>query len=158
HADAVRSLVWSPDSRQLISACDDGHWICFWSALTGTQPGSPLQVHLGEINCMAISPGVPYWPVHLTITLPGCEALLPVNLSVVCFSITMRYTLAFSPNDQFVATGGKGGITFLWDFSQDGAIATGASLVSLLHAAPIPHFAGDVDQLRFHWIIFGMYV
>ncbi|KIJ11247.1 hypothetical protein PAXINDRAFT_84802 [Paxillus involutus ATCC 200175] len=154
HADCVRSIVWSPDSRQLISACDDGQ-ICFWSAPTGTQLGSPLQAHLGEItsNCMAISPSgsllasassdhtARLWN---TVTRQPFGRVLQHNDRV--------YTVAFSPSGQFVATGGREGIIFLWDISQEGVIATAAVSVSLLHAAPISHFAGDADQVRSHWV------
>ncbi|KIJ05633.1 hypothetical protein PAXINDRAFT_21129 [Paxillus involutus ATCC 200175] len=148
HTDAVRSIVWSPDGRQLISACNDGQ-IWFWSAATGTQLGSPLQAHLDEINEMAISPSgsllasasndhtARLWS---TITRQPFGRVLQHNDHVIC--------VAFSPNGQFVATGGKEGIIFLWDLSQEGVIPTAAVSVSLLHAAPIPHFAGDVDQVR----------
>ncbi|KIJ11672.1 hypothetical protein PAXINDRAFT_171708 [Paxillus involutus ATCC 200175] len=148
HADAVRSIVWSPDSRQLISACNDGQ-IYFWSAPTGTQLGSPLQAHLGKINCMAISPSgsllasasndhtARLWN---TITRQPFGRVLQHNDEV--------YTVAFSPSGQFVATGGMECIIFLWDISEEGVIATAAVSVSLLHAAPIPHFAGNADQPR----------
>ncbi|KAF8836577.1 WD40 repeat-like protein [Paxillus ammoniavirescens] len=148
HADLVRSIVWSPDSRQLISACQDGQ-ICFWSAPTGTQLGSPLQAHLGPINCMAISPSGSLlasasndYTARLwnTVTRQPFGRVLQHNNEV--------YTMAFSPNGQFVATGGRENIIFLWDISQEGVIATDAVSVSLLHAAQISHFAGDVDQPR----------
>ncbi|KIJ11484.1 hypothetical protein PAXINDRAFT_171736 [Paxillus involutus ATCC 200175] len=146
HADAVRSLVWSPDGRQLISACDDGQ-IYFWSAPTGTQLGSPLQAHLGHINCMAMSPSgsllasasndhtARLWN---TVTRQPFGRVLQHNDRV--------YTVAFSPGGQFVATGGREGVIFLWDISQEGVIATDAVSVSLLHAAPVPHFAGVINQ------------
>ncbi|KIK91998.1 hypothetical protein PAXRUDRAFT_830380 [Paxillus rubicundulus Ve08.2h10] len=146
HADVVRSIVWSPDSRQLISACDNGQ-IYFWSAPTGTQLGSPLQAHLDLINCVAISPSgsllasastdhaARLWN---TVTRQPVGRVLQHNDEV--------YTVAFSPNGQYVATGGREGIIFLWDISQEGVIATDAVSVSLLHAAPIPHPPGDIDQ------------
>ncbi|KIJ11485.1 hypothetical protein PAXINDRAFT_84427 [Paxillus involutus ATCC 200175] len=148
HADAVRSIVWSPDSRQLISACDDGH-ICFWSAPTGTQLGSPLQAHLGHINCMAMSPSGSL----LASASSDCTARLWSTVTRQPFGRVLQhndkvYTVAFSPNGQFVATGGRGGIIFLWDISEEGVIATDAVTVSLLHAAPIPHFTGVIDQVR----------
>ncbi|KIJ11250.1 hypothetical protein PAXINDRAFT_171845 [Paxillus involutus ATCC 200175] len=148
HADAVRSIVWPPDGRQLISACEDGQ-IYFWSAPTGTQLGSSLQAHLGDINCMAISPSgsllasasddhtARLWN---TVTRQPFGRVLQHNDEV--------YTVAFSPGGQFVATGGRECIIFLWDISQEGVIATAAVSVSLLHSAPIPHFAGDADQPR----------
>ncbi|KIJ18456.1 hypothetical protein PAXINDRAFT_167056 [Paxillus involutus ATCC 200175] len=145
HADLVRSIVWSPDSRHLISACHDGQ-IFFWSAPTGTQLGSPLQAHLSGINCMAISPGgsllasasndhtARLWN---TVTRQPFGRVLQHNDEV--------YTVAFSPGGQFVATGGREGIIFLWDISQEGVVATDAVSVSLLHTAPIPY---SVDQAR----------
>ncbi|KIJ09308.1 hypothetical protein PAXINDRAFT_102278 [Paxillus involutus ATCC 200175] len=148
HADAVYFIVWSPDSRQLISACNNGQ-ICFWSAPTGTQLGSPLQAHLSPINCVAISHSgsllasasndhtARLWN---TVTRQPFGRVLQHNDRV--------YTVAFSPGGHFVATGGREGIIFLWDISQEGVIATSAVSVSLLHAAPIPHFAGDADQPR----------
>ncbi|KIK91990.1 hypothetical protein PAXRUDRAFT_603243 [Paxillus rubicundulus Ve08.2h10] len=146
HADAVRSIVWSPDSRQLISTCDDGQ-ICFWSAPTGTQLGSPLQAHLNEINCVAISPSgslLASASSDHTARLWNMVTRQPVGH--VLQHNDEVYTVAFSPNGQFVATGGEEGIIFLWDISQEGVIATDVVSVSLLHVAPIPHSAGDVDQ------------
>ncbi|KIJ08804.1 hypothetical protein PAXINDRAFT_172763, partial [Paxillus involutus ATCC 200175] len=148
HADAVRSIVWSPDSRQLISACQDGQ-IYFWSAPTGTQLGSPLQAHLGPINCIAMSPSGSL----LASSSDDHTARLWNTVTRQPFGRVLRhndevYTVAFSPNGRFVATGGREGVIFIWDISQEGVIATDAVSVSFLHAAPIPHFAGDVDQSR----------
>ncbi|KAF8835300.1 WD40 repeat-like protein [Paxillus ammoniavirescens] len=148
HADVVRAIVWSPDSRQLISACDDGQ-ICFWSAPTGTQLGSPLQAHLDEINCMAISPSGSL----LASASNDNTARLWNIVTRQPFGRVLHHgdevaTVAFSPNGQFVATGGRENIIFLWDISQEGVITTATVSVSLLHTAPIPHFAGDVDQPR----------
>ncbi|KIJ11676.1 hypothetical protein PAXINDRAFT_171717, partial [Paxillus involutus ATCC 200175] len=142
HADVVRWMVWSPDSRQLISACQDGQ-IYFWSAPTGTQLGSPLQAHLSAINCMAISPSGSL----LASASDDHTARLWSTVTRQPFGRVLQHndmvpTVAFSPNGQFVATGGKEGI-FLWDISQEGVIATN---VPLFPSAPIPHFAGVIDQ------------
>ncbi|KIJ11677.1 hypothetical protein PAXINDRAFT_171718 [Paxillus involutus ATCC 200175] len=152
HADVVHSIVWSPDSRQLISACQDGQ-IYFWSAPTGTQLGSPLQAHLGEINCMAISPsGSLLASASSDHTARLWNTVTRQPFGRVLQHNDMVHTVAFSPGGQFVATGGKEGIIFLWDISQEGAVATDAVSVSLLHAAPIPHLVGDVEQ---PWSISG---
>ncbi|KIK81441.1 hypothetical protein PAXRUDRAFT_757590 [Paxillus rubicundulus Ve08.2h10] len=146
HADIVRSMVWSPDSRQLISACNGGQ-IYFWSAPTGTQLGSPLQAHLYPINCMAISPSgslLASASSDHTARLWNTVTRQPVGRVLQHNDVVS--TVAFSPNGQFVATGGVECIIFLWDISQEGVIATDAVSVSLLHAAPIPHPAGDIDQ------------
>ncbi|KAF8835080.1 WD40 repeat-like protein, partial [Paxillus ammoniavirescens] len=115
HADVVRSIVWSPDSRQLISACQDGQ-ICFWSAATGTQLGSPLQAHLGPINCMAISPSGSL----LASASADHTARLWSTITHQPFGRVLQHndhvaTVAFSPNGQFVATCGREHIIFIWD-------------------------------------------
>jgi WD40 repeat protein len=53
--DSVRSVVWSPDSQQLISASVYDERIKFWNSSNGVPIGRPSTGHTDYINSLAIS-------------------------------------------------------------------------------------------------------
>ncbi|KAG2124485.1 WD40-repeat-containing domain protein [Suillus cothurnatus] len=54
-SDSVRSVVWSPDSQQLISASVYDERIKFWNSSNGVPIGRPSTGHTDYINSLAIS-------------------------------------------------------------------------------------------------------
>jgi WD40 repeat protein len=145
HDAVVRSVVWSPDNRLLISACTDGQ-IYFWSAPTGAQLGSPLHAHLDSINLLAISPSgelIASASVDCTVRLWTTTTRRPFG-RVFQHSRGVG-TVAFSPNGQLVATGCVDNIIYLWDISRETVTATNSVSPSFLASASNP--IDDVDQV-----------
>ncbi|KAG1824918.1 WD40-repeat-containing domain protein, partial [Suillus subaureus] len=119
HGKTVCSIVWSPDSRRIISACNDGQ-IHFWSApvASGAQLGSPLQAHFDKINLLAISPNGELIASHgasrdHTARVWSTSTRKPFGR--VLQHADRVSTIAFSPDGQHVVTGDVQNTIFLWD-------------------------------------------
>jgi WD40 repeat protein len=145
HDAVVRSVVWSPDNRLLISACNDGN-IYFWSAPTGAQLGLPLHAHSNSVNLLAISPSgelIASASEDSTTRLWNTTTRRPFG-RVLQHSQEV-YTVAFSPNGQLVATGGMDNMIYLWDISRETITATNTVSPSFLALTSNP--IGDLEQV-----------
>lgn len=144
HDSPVSSIVWSLDSRRIISACHDGQ-IYFWSAPTGAQLGSPLRAHSDAIITLAISPDS---ELIGSASVDG-TAMLWRTTTRKPFGLVLQHAkrvsaIAFSPNGQLVATGGRENIIFLWDISQESNVMT--NVVSASFISPASNLISYIDQ------------
>lgn len=114
HQGWVQSVVWSPDSQQLVSASYD-KTITFWNASTGRRIGQPCTGHTDWIRSLAISfdgsfiaTGSDDNTVRLwsTETHQQIEQALERACLVLC--------LAISPKGAQLASGCVDGEVFLW--------------------------------------------
>lgn len=100
-------MVWSPESRCLISACDNGQ-IYFWSVPTSTQLGFPLRARSGPIiNSLAISLD---GELMASASSDGTAMLWTTSTRKPFGSVLQHAnfvaTVAFLPDSQLVANGG----------------------------------------------------
>ncbi|KIK35720.1 hypothetical protein CY34DRAFT_561121 [Suillus luteus UH-Slu-Lm8-n1] len=144
HDKPVRSIVWSPDSRRLISGCSDGQ-IYFWSAPTSAQLGFPLRAHSSTIFMLAISPDGEL----IASASKDHTARLWSTSTRKAFGRVLQHadevnTVAFSPSGQLVATSSDENLAiFLWDISQECTIMTA---VSPSFASPASNITNYIDQ------------
>lgn len=138
-------MVWSPESRCLISACDNGQ-IYFWSVPTSAQLGFPLRAHSGPINSFAISLD---GELMASASSDG-TAMLWTTSTRKPFGGVLQHanfiaTVAFLPNSQLVATGGGENTICLWIISQK--IINLTNTLSLSFVAPAPHITSHLEQV-----------
>jgi len=114
HEYVVRSIVWSPDAQQLISASYD-KTVKFWNSSTGHQIGQPCTGHTSRIRSLAIASDgsfiatassdktVRLWS---TKTHQQMGQALEHSNAVQC--------VAISSDGALLASGAGGGNNYLW--------------------------------------------
>ncbi|KAG8704302.1 hypothetical protein FRC08_002303 [Ceratobasidium sp. 394] len=116
HPDIVGSVAFSPDSRRVVSSCDDAT-VRVWDAETGTAVLNPLRGHSALVQCAVFSPNgrrIASCSYDQTIRVwdaeTGSEVCAPLEgHSGVVLSI------AFSPNGKRIASCSADQTVRIWD-------------------------------------------
>ncbi|OCF32358.1 guanine nucleotide-binding protein subunit beta-like protein [Kwoniella heveanensis CBS 569] len=119
HSSDVLSVSFSADNRQIVSASRD-RTIKLWNTLGECKFNITEDGHSEWVSCVRFSPN----PANPVIVSAGWDKVVKVWELSKCKLKTNHYghtgyinTLAVSPDGSLAASGGKDGITMLWDLN-----------------------------------------
>ena len=125
HDDDVTSLAFSPDGRTLASASND-HTIKLWDVVTG-QEKATLKGHDDDVTSLAFSPDgqtlasgscdntIRLWDVAESVGGPRSTRAYGTERTLLLGHTDMVLCVAFSPDGQRLASGGRDYCIRLWD-------------------------------------------
>jgi WD40 repeat protein len=114
HQGWVKSVVWTPDGKQLISASQD-QTIKFWNSSKGTPIGQPCTGHTHDINSLAISSDASFIVTvsfDKTVRLWNTESHKQIGQRLK--HTTCVSSIAISPNGELLVIGDYDGNLQLW--------------------------------------------
>ncbi|KAH7923283.1 WD40 repeat-like protein [Leucogyrophana mollusca] len=115
HTRYVRSIVYSPDGRHLVTGSDDENGIRVWDSNTGVQVGNAMGHGNGVIRCISITAdGRRIVSGGRDVRVWDLETRLQVGDSVDAAHGAVL-SVAFSPDGQHIISGGDHGVVSLWD-------------------------------------------
>ncbi len=117
HTDSVKSLDWAPDSFSLVSGSDDKE-VKVWTGNSITQlKPKTVFIHEGAVNAVL-------WLKNNTIISSGDDGMVsfisadnPKNAVIKQEHFHRVYSLAASPNEDFLISGGNDDYIVLWDLN-----------------------------------------
>ncbi|WFC98362.1 cross-pathway control WD-repeat protein cpc2 [Malassezia yamatoensis] len=120
HTGDVLSVSFSPDNRQIVSGSRD-RTIKLWNTLGDCKFNITEEGHTEWVSCVRFSPN----PQNPVIVSAGWDKLVKVWELSRCKLTTNHYghqgyvnTVTISPDGSLCASGGKDGITMLWELSE----------------------------------------
>jgi len=120
HTNDVLSVSFSPDNRQIVSGSRD-KTIKLWNTLGECKFNIVEDGHTEWASCVKFSPN----PANPVIVSAGWDKLVKVWDVTKCKLKTNHYghtgyinTITVSPDGSLCASGGKDGITMLWDLNE----------------------------------------
>ncbi|KAJ3043542.1 cross-pathway control WD-repeat protein cpc2 [Rhizophlyctis rosea] len=120
HTNDVLSVSFSPDNRQIVSGSRD-KTIKLWNTLGECKFNITEDGHSEWVSCVRFSPN----PANPVIVSSGWDKLVKVWDLTKCKLKTNHYghngyinTVTISPDGSLCASGGKDGITYLWDLNE----------------------------------------
>ncbi|KAJ3111633.1 cross-pathway control WD-repeat protein cpc2 [Physocladia obscura] len=120
HTNDVLSVSFSPDNRQIVSSSRDKS-IKLWNTLGECKLNIVQDGHTEWASCVKFSPN----PANPVIVSAGWDKLVKVWDATKCKLKTNHYghtgyisTITISPDGSLCASGGKDGITMLWDLNE----------------------------------------
>ncbi|ORY36334.1 WD40 repeat-like protein [Rhizoclosmatium globosum] len=120
HTNDVLSVSFSPDNRQIVSASRDKS-IKLWNTLGECKLNIVQDGHTEWASCVKFSPN----PANPVIVSAGWDKLVKVWDATKCKLKTNHHghtgyisTITISPDGSLCASGGKDGITMLWDLNE----------------------------------------
>lgn len=120
HTSLVRSVAWSPDGQQLISASKD-KTVKFWDSCTGRQIGQPCTGHTGHITSHAISYDGSFIATasesdDKTVRLWNTRTRQQVGQALK--HTNWVYCVAISPDGELLGSSGVDGVIYLWSIGE----------------------------------------
>ncbi|KAI8816141.1 WD40-repeat-containing domain protein [Fimicolochytrium jonesii] len=120
HTNDVLSVSFSPDNRQIVSGSRDKS-IKLWNTLGECKYNITEEGHSEWVSCVRFSPN----PANPVIVSSGWDKLIKVWDLAKCKLKINHYghtgyvnNVTISPDGSLCATGGKDGITMLWDLNE----------------------------------------
>jgi WD40 repeat protein len=134
HTAIVRSAVFSPDGKHIISGSGD-RTICVWDAQTGNLALGPFKIHTDEVDCVAVSPtGRQMASASIDLTIVVWDAVVGRGVGRLLEGHTSTaWVVSFSPDGEKIVSGSADKTIRIWDAQ------TGRLLVGPLsgHTAPV---------------------
>jgi len=122
HEKDVLSVSFSADNRQIVSGSRD-KTIKLWNTLGECKYEIKDEGHTEWVSCVRFSPN----PMNPVIVSAGWDKVVKVWELSKCKLRTNHFghtgyisTVTVSPDGSLCASGGKDGITMLWDLNEDG--------------------------------------
>ncbi|KAJ3123912.1 Guanine nucleotide-binding protein subunit beta-2-like 1 [Nowakowskiella sp. JEL0407] len=120
HTGDVLSVSFSPDNRQIVSGSRD-KTIKLWNTLGECKVNIEKDCHTEWVSCVRFSPN----PANPVVVSSGWDKLVKVWDAPRCNLKTNHFghggyinTITISPDGSLCASGGKDGITMLWDLNE----------------------------------------
>jgi len=120
HTSDVLSVSFSADNRQIVSGSRD-KTIKLWNTLGECKFNIQEDGHTDWVSCVRFSPN----PANPVIVSCGCDKVVKVWELTKCRLRTNHHghtgyinTVTVSPDGSLCASGGKDGITMLWDLNE----------------------------------------
>ncbi|KAG1817625.1 WD40-repeat-containing domain protein [Suillus subaureus] len=114
HQGWVKSVAWTPDGQQLISASHD-QTIKFWDSSNGTKIGQPCTGHTHDINSLAISSDASFIAtVSFDKTMRMWSTESHEQIGQRLKHTTRVSSVAISPNGELLVIGDYDGNVQLW--------------------------------------------
>jgi WD40 repeat protein/N-acetyl-anhydromuramyl-L-alanine amidase AmpD len=116
HTKAINSVAFSPDSRRIVSASDDGT-LRIWDAKNGAQIGPPLEGHGKPVLGVAFSPNgerIVSAGEDNTLRLWNARTGKPLGDPLQGHSDYVT-RVAFSPDGSRIVSGSRDGTLIVWD-------------------------------------------
>ncbi|KAM0751458.1 putative CPC2 protein [Meredithblackwellia eburnea MCA 4105] len=120
HTSDVLSVSFSADNRQIVSGSRD-RTIKLWNTLGECKFNIQEEGHTEWVSCVRFSPN----PLNPVIVSAGWDKVVKVWELSKCKLRTNHFghtgyisTVTVSPDGSLCASGGKDGITFLWDLNE----------------------------------------
>nr|AFB76151.1 hypothetical protein [Suillus grevillei] len=110
----IRSVAWSPDGQQFLSASED-QTIKFWNSSNGDQIGQPCIGHTHHITSLAISSGGSFIATSsndTTVRLWSTKTHKQIGQSLE--HDVGVYSVTISPNEELLVSGDDDGVVSLW--------------------------------------------
>jgi len=118
HQGWVKSVVWTPDGKQLISASQD-QTIKFWNSSKGTPIGQPCTGHTHDVDSLAISSDASFIATvsfDKTVRLWNTESHKQIGRRLK--HTTHVSSVAISPNGELLVIGDYDGNILLWSIEK----------------------------------------
>ncbi|KAJ3088014.1 cross-pathway control WD-repeat protein cpc2 [Phlyctochytrium bullatum] len=120
HTNDVLSVSFSPDNRQIVSASRDKS-VKLWNTLGECKFNIVEDGHTEWVSCVRFSPN----PANPVVVSSGWDKLVKVWDVTKCKLKTNHFghtgyisAVTISPDGSLCASGGKDGITMLWDLNE----------------------------------------
>jgi WD40 repeat protein len=135
HTGPIEAIRWSPDGAWVATASEDGT-ARVWSPTYGKALVNPMQ-HGHPVDALEVSGdgsllvtgdadgGVWKWQIPSRLPTVNDGTMVPVRESMKLGSHTNRVVaIAFSPDDELVATAGADRVATVWETRTGGSVAT----------------------------------
>ncbi|KAH7918618.1 WD40 repeat-like protein [Leucogyrophana mollusca] len=146
HTHYVMSVVYSPDGHLLITGSGDSS-IQAWDSKTGVEAGKPMLGHEDDVQCISVSADgriIASAGFDGTVRVWDLETRLQVGDSF--HTDEWALSVAFSPDNQCIITGGTDGDVYLIDMKLFAIQRSSSPPTTSAQNAPLPTVYQGIDE------------